>query len=113
MKIIEFKKYENVPGEKKLNKKKMAILAAALAVVLIIAIIFSIYVCNRNFRNFMDKYILRKSVKENSLPCLEIKNIENMNIFAYDKYVVTLEKNRLKHYNSSGNESSDLEINVI
>lgn len=112
MKIIEFKKYENVPEKKNLNKRKMAILIAIITVVLIGVIIFSIYVCNRSFRDFMDKYILRKNVNENSLPSIEIENIDNMHIFAYDKYVVTLEKNRLKHYNFSGNEVSDLEVTV-
>lgn len=112
MKIIEFKKYENVPEGKKLNRKKVGCALGALAVVLILIIIFSIYVCNRNFREFMDKYILRKSVNENSLPSIEIENSDNMHIFAYDKYVVVLEKNKLKQYNSSGSEVSNLEVNV-
>lgn len=112
MKIIEFKKYENVPEGKKINRKKVGLALGAITLILILIIIFSIYVCNRGFREFMDKYILRKSINENSLPSIEIENSENMHIFAYYKYVAVLEKNKLKQYNSSGSEVSNLEINV-
>lgn len=112
MKIIEFKKYENVPEEKKLNKGKVGIAVAILVLLLILLIIFAIYVGNSNFRNFMDKYILRKSVGENNLPYVEIENIQNANIIAFDKYVAILDKNRLKEYNSSGTEIADLEVNI-
>lgn len=112
MSIIEFKKYENIPEKKQLNKKKVGIAIGFLAVILIIIIIFSIYVCNRNFRDFMDKYILRKNVNENSLPYIEIENSQNIHIFAYGKYVAILEKNKLLQYNSSGSKTSELEVNI-
>ena len=79
---------------------------------LILLIIFGIYAVNSNFRNFMDKYILRKSVSENSLPYVEVENIQNVHIFAYDKYVAILDKNKFKQYNSSGTEIGELEINI-
>ena len=56
MKIIEFKKYENVPEERQLNKKKVGIAIGILSILLILLIIFGIYAVNSNFRNFMDKY---------------------------------------------------------
>lgn len=112
MKIIEFKKYENVPEERQLNKKKVGIAIGILLILLILLIIFGIYAVNSNFRNFMDKYILRKSVSENNLPYVEVENIQNVHIFAYDKYVAILDKNKLKQYNSSGTEVGDLEINI-
>lgn len=112
MKIIEFKKYENVPEERQLNKKKVGIAIGILSILLILLIIFGIYAVNSNFRNFMDKYILRKSVSENSLPYVEVENIQNVHIFAYDKYVAILDKNKFKQYNSSGTEVGELEINI-
>ena len=112
MKIIEFKKYENVPEERQLNKKKVGIAIGILSILLILLIIFGIYAVNSNFRNFMDKYILRKSVSENSLPYVEVENIQNVHIFAYDKYVAILDKNKFKQYNSSGTEIGELEINI-
>lgn len=112
MKIIEFKKYENIPEIKKINKRKLGFVIGVVSVLVTLLIILGIYVGNRNFREFMDKYVLRKSVKENTLPFIEFENTQNVSVIAYDKYVAILEKNRLKHYNSTGNQVSDLEINI-
>lgn len=112
MKVIEFKNYDNLKENKKLNKKKVAILISIIAVILILTIIFAIYVANRDFRNFMDTYILQKNVRQDSLSYIDLEESESRHIYAFDKYVVLLDKNKLTEYNSSGEIQSELEVKV-
>ena len=60
----------------------------------------------------MDKYVFRKSITENNLDYIEIDTENSPNIFAYDKYIVTLEKNTLTQYSQSGKKEGSLEIQV-
>lgn len=112
MKIIEFKEYKNVSTEKKINKKKVAIAISCLVLILIGIIIFSVYICSSNFRNFMDQYILGKVVMENKVPYIDLDISENPNVYAFNKKIVVLNKNKLKQYDTSGKETSELEINI-
>ena len=76
-KVIKFRK------DRKLNKKKIYIIIAVFVLAIIIATIMVIYNSNKNFRNFMDKYIFRKDVTEENVPTIDIDYKSNTNIFAY------------------------------
>lgn len=65
-KVIKFRK------DRKLNKKKIYIIIAVFVLAIIIATIMVIYNSNKNFRNFMDKYIFRKDVTEENVPTIDI-----------------------------------------
>ena len=112
MKLLEYKQFNNSDEEKTLNKKKLAITIVILIVIIVSTIITAIYISNSNFRNFMDKYILFKSVSENSLPYINVENEKDIHIYAYYNYVVILENNKLTLYNSSGKEVESFEINI-
>ena len=53
-KIIEFKN-----DEKKINKKKIAIVITLVILLIALIVIIAVYANNKEFRDFMDKYILR------------------------------------------------------
>ena len=80
-KVIKFRK------DRKLNKKKIYIIIAVFVLAIIIATIMVIYNSNKNFRNFMDKYIFRKDVTEENVPTIDIDYKSNTNIFTYGKYI--------------------------
>lgn len=69
---------------------------------IIIATIMVIYNSNKNFRNFMDKYIFRKDVTEENVPTIDIDYKSNTNIFTYGKYICILAENTLNEYSASG-----------
>lgn len=112
MKLLEYKQFNNSDEVKTLNKKKVIITIVIIAVILITSIITVVYICNSSFRNFMDKYVLLKSVTENNLPYISIENDQNLHTTAYYNYVVVLENNKLTLYNSSGNEVENFEVNI-
>ena len=102
MKLIEFKEYDNLNGGKSLNKKKIIVLII-VSILIFISIIFSvIYMCNEHFRNWADVHVLMKTVSEGKLSSIDIEPDEDVSIFAYDKYVVILNDNKLNIYNTSG-----------
>ena len=112
MKLLEYKQFNNSDEEKTLNKKKVIIAITLIVLTIVIGIIFIIYILNANFRNFMDKYILLKSVSENNLPYISIENEKKIYTSAYYNYVVVLDNNNLSLYNSSGKEVESFEINI-
>lgn len=105
-KVIEFKQ------NKKINKKKIGVIIAIsiLAILLVVTII--LYNGNKNFRNFMDKYIFRKNVTEENIPMIEIDYDSNINIIPYNKYICILAENTLSQYNSSGKKEKEVKIEI-
>ncbi|MBO5005277.1 MAG: hypothetical protein J6D03_08615 [Clostridia bacterium] len=112
MKLIDFKREDARGYNKTLNKKKVTITMIIIILIIILVVISAIYITNSNFRNLMDHYVFRKSVTENNLECININSESNTHIYAYDKYIVTLEKNILTHYSSSGKKESELKLEI-
>lgn len=112
MKLLEYKQFNNSDEVKTLNKKKVTIAIIIAAILLITSIITVVYISNSSFRNFMDKYVLLKSVTENNLPYITIENDQSIYTSAYYNYVVVLENNNLTLYNSSGKEVENFEVNI-
>ncbi len=105
-KVIKFRK------DRKLNKKKIYIIIALIILAIIITTVTIIYNSNKNFRNFMDKYIFRKDVTEENVPTIDIDYKSNTNIFTYGKYICILAENTLNEYNSSGKKEKEVKIEI-
>ena len=52
--------------EKKINKKKLAVLITVLSIIAVIVIVFVIYAFNESFRGLLDTYVLRKNIEEDN-----------------------------------------------
>lgn len=112
MKLLEYKQYNNLDEERSLNKKKVTIAIIVVVLIIIISTISVIYISNSNFRNFMDKYILLKSVSSENLPYINIDTEKSIYTCAYHKYIAILENSNLTLYNSSGKEVERLNIDI-
>lgn len=112
MKLLEYKQYNNLDEERFLNKKKVTIAIIVVVLIIIISTISVIYISNSNFRNFMDKYILLKSVSSENLPYINIDTEKSIYTCAYHKYIAILENSNLTLYNSSGKEVEKLNIDI-
>lgn len=110
MKIIGI---EN-PEEKirQISKKKRIILVIVAIIVILFFILFCLYVANKSFRDFMDKYVLMKNVLENNAVTISIDENETNYIYAYNRYTCILSKNTIKAYNSSGKEEFELKVEI-
>lgn len=97
---------------RQLSKKKIMITSIIGTIIVITIFLFCMYLGNKTFRDFMDKYVLMKNVMENNLLAISIDENENNNVYAYDKYLSILNKNTLKGYNSSGKEEYELKVEL-
>ena len=105
MAIVKFPSQE-------INKKKVIICSIIGCILLILIILGFIYFFNASFRRFTDIYIFRKEVKSNNLLFIEISSDEDQYFFAYDKYIVLLNKNVLYNYTSSGQVVAENDISI-
>ena len=108
-KVIEFKKKQ---PNKNINKKKLAIIITVIVIILMLIITSIIYAYNENFRDFMDKYVLRKNVTDENVPIIEIDYDSNTNVIPYGRYICILAENNLIQYNSSGKKEQEVKIEI-
>ena len=113
MQLISFNKYNNTNYKGKLNKKKVITIVSIIVIIILLAVLTSIYMLNKTFRNNVDKYIFRKNIEENHGPVIELPSqVESNNILAYDNYVGILNKSILSVYTSGGKKDKELEVEI-
>lgn len=113
-KVVDFKKLqpEKPKEKKKINKKRLAIIIIITVLIAIIAICAIVYVANKNFRSFMDKYILKKDITDENVAVIDIDYDSNTNIIPYGRYICILAENNLEQYNSSGKKEQEVKIEI-
>lgn len=106
------KKYSLEKFKEKRKNKKILNITVITAIVLIILIVVALYIANRSFRTFIDRYILRKELTEKDANTLVI-DTENLSlIYAYDKNLVIYNDGNIIFYNSSGKEIENIEMTL-
>lgn len=108
MEVIGFKSNK----KRNINKKKLVISVFIILVIIAIAVILSLYIAHKEFREWVDIKILKKSIDQNTVVSIDFEPEISNNIFAYDKYITILDKNKLNIYNSSGNLEKTLDIEI-
>ena len=111
-KVLEFKKDKPKRTTKKLNKKKLAIIITVIVIAVILLVTAIVYTYNEPFRDFMDKYVLRKNITDENVPIIEIDYDSNTNVIPYGKYICILAENNLQLYNSSGKKEQEVKVEI-
>lgn len=115
-KVVEFKQPQDKKIEenkkKKIDKKKLVIIIAITILILTFIIIAALYAANKNFRNFMDKHILRKDITNENVAVIDIDYDSNTNIIPYGRYICILAENNLEQYNASGKKEQEVKIEI-
>lgn len=109
-KIIEFKSKEK--AKEKIAYKKILIIASIITFVILLITSAIIYNTNKDFRNFIDKYIFFKNVTEENVPMIEINYDSNTNVIAFGKYICILAENTLFQYDQSGQKQKEVKIEI-
>lgn len=97
---------------KKLNRKKLTYTIIISVILLIFLILFCVYLGNRSFRDFIDKYVLMKNVTENNVTAITLEDSKNNYIYTYDKYISILNQNILTGYNNSAHKEYELTVEI-
>lgn len=116
MKLYNFKDQGSKKPSKKESKfnikKHLPKLLILLIIVILVVVLTFLYNNNSEVKIWMDKNIFRKEVTNENINIIEIDSDSAPYIYAFDRYIVTLEKNNLKTYNSSGKKELDLDVSV-
>ena len=106
------KDYWIEPENKKVNKKKIIISVLVSILVVLVITLLALYISNRDIREWIDTNIFRKEVKQDKVATIELKENQSTNIYAFNKYIGILDKNKFSIYGNSGNEEASLEIQI-
>ena len=96
----------------KINKKKIIITAIIILLIVLTIVIIGVYYTNRQAREWIDKNIFRKEVLQDKVTTIELKEEQNPNIYAFNKYIGILNKTTFSIYGNTGNEEKTLEIQI-
>ena len=97
---------------KKINAKKIILSIVISIFVVAIIVIVALYITNNEFRNWIDIEIFRKEISQEGVTTIELDEGESSNIYAFNKYIGILSKNKLSLYDSSGKEETNLEVQI-
>lgn len=102
---------EEVVEKKKINKKKLIVLISIAILILFILVMVILYNTSPEVKKWIDKDVLNKEILQDSATTIELDD-ENAKVYAYNKNIVILSKNKLKIYNSFGNKESELDVEI-
>ena len=97
---------------RKINKKKIIIGTILAILIIAIATMSILYIKNEQIREWIDKNIFRKEVMQDQVATIDIEEGQDANIYAFNKYIGILNKNKFKIYGNTGNEEKELEVQI-
>lgn len=106
------KDYWKEPKEKKINKKKLLLIIFIVIIAIALITIEIIYCNNKEAREWIDKNIFRKEVMQDKVITIELKEEQNENIYAFNKYIGILNKNKFTIYGNTGSQEKELEVQI-
>ncbi|HJJ17865.1 MAG TPA: DUF5711 family protein [Clostridiaceae bacterium] len=98
--------------EKKVNKKKIVILTIIIVFIVIAIITIGLYSTNDKAREWIDKNIFRKEVLQDKVATIDLKENQDSNIYAFNKYIGILNKTKFSIYNSTGSQEKTLDLQI-
>lgn len=103
---------EELQSRRKVKLGKLAILIILLIFVILITILINKYIYNLNFRKWCDTNILRKEILQEKTNYIELDGNEDIQVYAYDKYICILRKKNLEFYNKIGKQVGTIELDI-
>ena len=91
---------------------KFTILLIFILIIITTIVLTCVYFYNVNFRKLCDEKIINKEVAQSKVKSITINKDENVQVFAYDKYICILRKKTLEFYNRIGSKEGAIEIDI-
>ena len=103
---------EQIQSQQKIKYRKLALLIGILLIIISIIIMIFVYIYNTNFRKWCDKNILGKEISQENTKSIDIEEGENVQVYAYEKYICVLRKKKLEYYNKLGTKVDSIDIDI-
>ena len=98
--------------ENKRDDKSATKFAFFIILAFVIIIVVARYMTDEDYRSFINVNVFKSEVSEMNLTSIEINSDDNPSIYAYDKYIAVLSKNKLIEYGSNGKSDVSLDVNI-
>ncbi len=106
-----WKEEENLEP-KTINRKKVIVISSIITVIVLGIIVVGAYWTSRPVREWVDKNVFRKEVLQDKVATIELKEGQNSNIYAFNKYIGILEQAKFKIYSNNGAKEKELDIQI-
>ncbi len=103
---------DNEQYQRELNIRKIVMSIIIAIIVIALIVIFSLYIAEESFRKWVDVNVLRKDVTSENVATIDLNVDKNNQIFCYNKYVCILNEKNLKLYNQSGENVTDIPVDI-
>lgn len=107
-----WKEYEPNLGFKRINRKKIIITTIVVTVIVLVGIVVGTYCTNEAVRGWIDKFIFRKEVLQDSVATIDLKEGQNANVYAFNKYIGILDQAKFTVYSNSGSKEKELDVQI-
>lgn len=107
-----WKEYEPNLGFKRINRKKIIITTIVVTVIVLVGIAVGTYCTNEAVRGWIDKFIFRKEVLQDSVATIDLKEGQNANVYAFNKYIGILDQAKFIVYSNSGSKEKELDVQI-
>ena len=92
---------------------KLIILSLILLLIIAIIVMFIIYYNNVEFRTWCDENVIKKEILQYDVKTIEINKNDNVQVYAYDKYICILQKKKIDFYNRVGSKVGSIDIDIV
>ena len=106
------KDYWEEPERKKVNAKKIIISVTIAILVVAVIVLVALYITNKTFRNWVDIQVFRKEISQEKVATIDLDEEQTANVYAFNKYIGILNKNKLLIYGSTGQEEVVLDVQI-
>ena len=107
-----WKEYEPNLGFKRINRQKIIITTIVVTVIVLVGIAVGTYCTNEAVRGWIDKFIFRKEVLQDSVATIDLKEGQNANVYAFNKYIGILDQAKFTVYSNSGSKEKELDVQI-
>lgn len=94
---------------KKVNKKPILLISVLFMTIISIMIL---YICQENFRNWIDINILKKDITEEDIISIDLDTNKSNQVYVYNKYIAILNNQIITLYNNFGEQITDINVNI-
>ena len=82
--------YWEEPEKKKINAKKIILSITISILVVAIIVLVSLYITNKEFRNWIDIQVFRKEISQEKVATIDLDEEQTANVYAFNKYIGTI-----------------------
>lgn len=95
-----------------LDRKRVITIAIIIFAIICIILTISLYIAQKDVRDWIDIYILRKNLTENDTQTINLNTDKSNQVYVYSNYIAILNDKAVSLYNSYGEKVTTINVNI-